>query len=158
MKKLLACISASIGPDNLCKSCSRDGCRVYLEGLPDERIIVDVDKAFAAHGRQGRHCDFVVFMLEDGRKLLAVPIELKSGRVDVSQAVEQLQAGAKFAEEFLPKRSEVGCRLVLFHGCGMNRIDRSRLNRKKIRFRGMDLTVKTMRCCSPENLAKALKP
>ena len=127
-----------------------------LENIPRERIVVDADKAFEAHRHGGKRCDFVLFVLECGRKLVAAPIELKSGSVEVSDALEQLQEGAAFAERFTPQASRAVCRPILFHGARLHRDDRKRLNRGKIRFRGVNFTVKTKRCNRPRNLADAL--
>ena len=157
MKEVLDTIRANIGAEYCCGSCSRDRCRVSLENVPRLRIVVDADKAFEAHGYSGKRCDFVLFVLEDGRKLVAAPIELKSGSVDVSDALEQLQEGAAFAERFSAEASGAVCRPILFHGAGLHRDDRNKLNRGKIRFREVDLTVKTMRCNRPRNLAGALE-
>ena len=156
MKEVLDGIRANIGAENCCESCSRDGCRVYLDDVPRERIVVDADKAFEAHGRQGKRCDFILFVHEGCRKIIAAPIELKSGTVDVSHALGQLRVGAAFAERFSPKDCEVICRPILFHGKRIHPKDRSTLNRNKIRFRGVDLTVKTSRCNRSRNLAEAL--
>ena len=157
MNKVLDGIRAAVGADNCCESCSRDGCRVSLEGVPRERIVVDADRAFTAHNTPGKRCDFILFVLEDDRRIFAAPIELKSGRVDVSDASEQLQGGAAFAERFAPKGSGVVCRPILFHGKRIDRNDLSKLNRTKIRFRSVNLTVKTSRCNRLRNLAGALE-
>ena len=149
-------IRANIGAENCCESCSRDRCRVFLEDVPRERIVVDADKAFEAHGQWGKRCDFILFVLEGAQKLVAVPVELKSGNVDVSDALEQLQKGAAFAERFTPEASGAVCRPILFHGKAIHRKYRSAINRKKIRFLGVNLTVKISRCNRPRNLADAL--
>jgi len=149
-------IRANIGAENCCESCSRDGCRVSLEDVPRERIVVDADKAFDAQGHRGKRCDFILFVLEGDGKLVTAPVELKSGRVDVSDALEQLQEGAAFAERFAPNASDAACRPILFHGSKIHPKDWNTLNRKKIRFRGVDLTVKTARCNRPRNLAGVL--
>ena len=157
MNQVLDGIRADVGAENCCRSCSRDGCRVFLEDIPRERIVVDADKAFEAYEAPGKRCDFILFTLKCGRKLVAAPIEIKSGKVDVSDALEQLQEGAAFAERFAPEDSEAVCRPVLFHGSAIHPKDRSRLNRKKIRFREVNLTVKTSRCNRRRNLADALE-
>lgn len=157
MKAVLDGIRVGIGAENCCETCSRDGCRVSLKDVPHERIVVDADKAFYAHGHRGKRCDFILFVLGGGGKLVVAPIELKSGRVGVSDALKQLQQGAAFAERFVPEASEAACRPVLFHGSGIHRTDRSRFNREKIRFRGVDVTVKTGRCDRTRNLAGALE-
>lgn len=157
MKEVLEGIRAGIGAENCCRSCSRGGCGVSLKDVPRERIVVDADKAFEAHGQSGKRCDFILFVPGGGRQIVAAPIELKSGRVDVSDASEQLRQGAAFAERFTPGESETACRPILFHGRRIDRNDLSKLNRTKIRFRGVDLTVMTSRCNRPRNLADALK-
>lgn len=104
----------------------------------------------------GKHCDFILFVLEGCRKLVAAPLELKSGRVDVWDALEQLQAGAAFVEQFSPAEATAICRPVLFHGRGIHPKELRTLNRSKIRFRGMSLTVKISRCGRSRNLADSL--
>ena len=156
MKKALDGIRARVGAGNCCKSCSRDGCRVYLHDVPRERVIVDADKAFRAHGRQGKHCDFIVFLPGTDGRLFAAPIELKSGKVDVSDAVQQLQEGSTFAERFVTQEPEVVCRPILFHGRAIHPNERRALNRKKVVFRGVELTVKTKSCGRRRNLMDGL--
>ena len=157
MKEALDDIRAKIGAENCCGSCSGDGCRVFLTDIPRDRVVVDAEKAFKAHGRSGKRCDFILFVPGDARKLVAAPIELKSGGVDVSEVLEQLQGGAAFAERFAAKASGAVCRPILFHGNSIHRKDLNRLNRKKVRFHGVDLTVKIKRCNRPRNLADALE-
>ena len=70
-------------------------------------------------------------------------------------AAKQLQGGAHFAARFTSP-SETDCLPVLFHGKGLDRIERDRLNRAKIIFRGRKLTVRTARCNAPRNLARVL--
>ncbi len=79
---------------------------MFLEDVPRERVVVDADKAFEAQGYSGKRCDFILFVLEYGRKLVAAPVELKSGSVDVSDALEQLQEGAAFAERLVEQKND----------------------------------------------------
>ena len=154
MSAALDGIRASVGAGNCSESCSRDGCNVSLTGVPPARMIVDADKAFPAHGREGKHCDFILFVDRNGAPLLAAPVELKSGRPDVSEAIEQLQGGANFADRFAPSNAD--CLPVLFHGGSVHKKERKVLDRTKIKFRGRKLTVKTARCGRPRNLANVL--
>ena len=146
-------IVAAVGGGNLTTSCSRDECTADLStGVPQRRVIVDADRAFPAHQWTGRRCDFIVF-LADARhdRVISVPLELKSGRVEVSQASEQLQRGADFAAHYGP--SNATCQPVLMHG---KRINLTHLNRKKVQFRGLHLTIKAGRCNRLGNLAQVL--
>ena len=157
MTDVLDRIRAKAGPENRVDSCSRDGCRVDMTEVPTDRVIVDVDKAFPAHELDGKRCDFVLFtQLDDGR-LLVAPTELKSGKVDSSEAVEQLQGGAAFVEWIAQPPSDAVCRPVLIHGKGLHRAERNKLNSSKVAFRGRKLTVKTARCGQPRNLARVLE-
>lgn len=116
MKAVLNGIHAEIGAGNCSRSCSRDRCRVSLEDIPSERVVVDADKAFEAHGCGGKRCNFILFALGRDGKLVVAP-----------------------------------------SGGGMHPADRCKLNRGKIRFRGVNITVTTSRCNRPRNLAGALK-
>ncbi len=155
MSAALDDIRAKVGAENCGKSCSRGGCRVYLTDAPTDRVIVDADKAFPAHEREGKRCDFILFVDRGDGRLLAAPVELKGGRADASEAIEQLQGGADFAACFAPSPN-ADCRPILFHGRNLHRMERGRLNRAKIAFRGLELTVKTAQCGRPRNLAGAL--
>ena len=77
-----------------------------MADVPSPRIIVDADRAWPAHGIEGGRCDRVLFVVDviDGvpGRLVAVPIELKSGGVDASKAAQQLQTGADFVHRFVP--------------------------------------------------------
>lgn len=154
MSTALDGIRASVGAGNCSESCSRDGCHVSLTGVPSARVIVDADKAFPAHGREGKHCDFILFVDRDDAPLLATPVELKSGRPDVSEAAKQLQGGADFAAELAP--SNAVCLPILFHGGSVHKKERKDLNSAKVKFRGRKRTIKTARCGHPRNLAKVL--
>ena len=126
--------------------------------VPRSRIVVDADRAFPAHRIEGKRCDYILFALGTAEDvLLTAPMELKSGGVDISEAGEQLQAGASFADRFTSGNVTSRCRPILFHGRRIHRTDRDRLNRIKIRFRGRNLTIKTQSCGRPKNLALALR-
>ena len=128
-----------------------------MTDVPSDRVVVDADLAFPAHGLKGRRCDFVLFVLGTEGHLLAAPLELKSGGVDASKAADQLQGGATFADSVAPANNETVCRPILFHGAGIHTKQRKILNRTKIAFRGRKLTIKTARCKRLRNLACALK-
>ena len=128
-----------------------------MKNVPRHRVLVDANKAFEAHDIQGPRCDCILFFTgSDEGPLFTVPIELKSGDVDVSEALEQLKAGAKFVNRFVPTTVDSTCRPILFHGKGLHSDQRKKLNRTKIRFRGVNLTIRTAHCSESENLMNAL--
>ena len=157
MSEVLDGIQTQLGAENLSDACSRDRCRVSMEGVPLPRVAVDADLAFPAHKMEGRRCDYVLFFQgTDTDTLFAVPMELKSGGVDASEVSAQLQGGADFAHRFAPQHYEAVCHPVLFHGRSIHPKQRKALNRAKVRFRGRQLTISTARCNRPGNLARAL--
>lgn len=83
--------------------------------------------------------------------MVTVPLELKSGRAEVSHVSVQLQKGADFAARFAPANTI--CYPVLIHG---KRISLERLNRAKVHFRGRQMTIRTGRCNRSRNLERAL--
>ena len=159
MNEILSRIRAQVGMESLSGSCSRDGCRVYMTGVPSPRIVVDVDRASQVHEISGKRCDFILFFTSATKDMLVmVPMELKSGEINASTASEQLQRGAELAERFTHNRVAVGslCHPILFHGKRIHEKTRKALNRAKVRFRGRQLTIKTARCGQPGNLANVL--
>ena len=128
-----------------------------MEDVPPRRVVVDADRAFPAHGMEGRRCDYVLFFMRVSKDaLFGVPMELKSGSVDASQVSEQLQQGADFVHRFMPTVVKSFCHPVLFHGRGLHPKQRKTLNRAKVRFRGRELTITTARCNRPKNLSRVL--
>ena len=129
-----------------------------MDGVPFPRVIVDANKAFTDHKIEGKRCDCILFFMNIAEdKLISVPIELKSGSVDASEAFEQLQGGADFADRYAPKNRDSICRPILIHGQGIHKQQLNWLNGKKVNFRGIRLTIETARCNHPKNLANALE-
>lgn len=154
---ILASLRSRVGADNLAASCSGDGCRVYMTDVPTPHVIVDADKAFDAHRIPGQRCDRVLFLLGPApSRLMAAPIELKSGTVDASHVAGQLQQGIEFVKRFAPPDASLTCRPILIHGRQLHPKQRKTLNRTKISFGRQRLTITTARCNRPRNLAMAL--
>ncbi len=152
MSEVLDGIRQAVGEDNLSDSLSRDECGVDAAGLPADRVVVDADLAFPSHRWPGSRCDFVIFFpVADERYVVTAPLELKSGRADVSSVSRQLQQGADFAARFAPANAV--CRPVLIHG---KRINLRALNRAKVRFRDRHMTIRAGRCNRAGNLVQAL--
>ena len=158
MSEVLDMLRSQAGAASLSNSCSRDGCQVDMTDVPRRRVIIDMDKALSASTTAGKRCDYVLFFMDAENRLVTVPLELKSGSVDsISEVCEQLQQGATYAEDLAEENSEPICRPTLFHGRGIHKAQRPKLNRVKVRFRGQKLTINTARCGQPGNLARALR-
>ena len=158
MNEILENIKENVGADNLCDSCEENDCKASLEGVPQSRVLVGANKAFEAHQVTGNRCDCILFFMDSvDDSLFAVPIELKSGKVDASEVFEQLQQGANFADRFAPRNRDSICRPILIHGPGIHKSQQKKLNRNKVRFRGAACTIERGRCDHPRNLANVLE-
>ena len=154
---ILGLLRSRIGDNHLATSCSGAGCRVDMTDIPVKRVIVDADKAFDAYRIPGQRCDRVLFLLGPAPyRLIAAPIELKSGTVRASEVAGQLQQGIEFVKRFAPPNAHLTCRPILIHGRGLHSYQRATLNRTKISFGSQRLTITTARCNHPGNLATAL--
>ena len=143
--------------DRKATSYTKEGCRVSMENIPTNRIVLDVDLAFPTGRTRANQCDFVLFYIDSNRNsLFGVPMELKSGDVDASQVVAQLQEGARIVDRCTPNDIEMDLVLVLVHGGGIHRSQRNRLRTSRIRFRGAEFPINTTRCSHQGNLAQAL--
>lgn len=146
-----------VGEENLSRSHRREGCRVYLDGVPSPRIAVDADLAFPDHSFEGSRCDLVIFLVDTDGKLLTVPAELKAGNVDASEVHGQLQQGANFAVRVALRGMESKLIPVVFYGKRIHPKQLRTLNRLKVNFRGQRLTIKIARCNRRGNLANSLR-
>ena len=136
---------------------TKEGCRVSMANIPSERVVLDVDLVFPTGRANTNQCDFVLFYIDSIQSsLIAVPMELKRGHVDASDAVAQLQEGARIVDSHTPHDVEMDLVFVLVHGAGMHRSQRNRLRTSRIRFRGTDFPINTARCGHEGNLAQAL--
>lgn len=168
MNNILKYIQDKIGAENCSQSCDPGhGCEVCLDGITLDRVIANADSRGLDQFFPGSRCDFILF-LENPKGLSIVPLELKSGTLPSSEhIIEQLQAGANFAQKMLKKLEKRGiisqscslvCNPILLHGNDLKKVQLRNLNQKraKIHFWGAQLTIQTARCGRPRNLANAL--
>ena len=128
-----------------------------MANIPSERVVLDVDLVFPRGRADTNQCDFVLFYIDSiQNSLIAVPMELKRGDVNASEAVAQLQDGARIVDGCTPNDVEVNLVLVLVHGGSIHRSQRNRLRTARIRFRGTEFPINTARCSHQGNLAQAL--
>ncbi len=142
--------------DNSCRSmkCNKDGCKVDLRGTPTNRLIIDMDCKALGMTNETR-CDYL-FVGEENKITWVVPIELKGGGVSsVTHVAKQLNGGAKLAEKLLLSGLKFQFVPVLAHGRPIHRSLRSQLRKEKIKLRGMEQKIKTIKC--GDQLDKALK-
>ena len=143
--------------DRRATSYTKEGCRVSMANIPSGRVVLDVDLVSTVGKTDTNRCDFVLFYIDTAQSsLIGVPMELKRGDVDASEAVAQLQEGARIIDRCTPNDVEMNLVLVLVHGGSMHRSQRNRLRTSRIRFRGEEFPINTTRCGHQGNLAQAL--
>ena len=146
-----------IGDNEVTSPYTKEGCRVSMANIPTNRIVLDVDLAFPTGRTNTNQCDFVLFYIDTTQNsLVGVPMELKRGDVDASEAIAQLQEGARIVDNHTLRDVEVNLVLVLVHGGSMHRSQRNRLRTARVRFRGEEFPINTTRCSYQGNLAQAL--
>ena len=168
LKELLAEIGKQVNKECLSKSCSGDGCRVYLTGTPPDRVIVNLECEFERRKISTKRCDYILFYGNASQSnLIVVLIELKSGTFKTGLVADQLQGAADFVAGLfgkLPKEAntvlntlEITCVPSLFHGKGIDRFQLRELERAKVRFFSRNIAIKRRKCGEPKNLALVLK-
>ena len=150
-------IQRQINRDNLINSCSGEGCTVDIEGVPSKRIIVHVENEFDLQKRTEKRCDRLLFFVNTENRLVAVPIELKSGTAQESDVVEKLENSLKFAERIASATSTSRTEYcpVLFHGRDIKWNNPRGLKQLRVRFRG-NLLVLRGKCGGKNHLANLL--
>ena len=152
-------IRKRVGEENLTNSCSSDGCRVDMTDVPHPRIVVEVERMFQVNQRSDKRCDRMLFYVDpDSSKLVVVLIELKSGNFNATDVYQQLQSGAKFAEELVPKDIEMTCIPVVFYGKRSHYAQLRKLKRNEVRFRRQTFPIRKRKCGRrTKNLASVLE-
>ena len=157
MSEVLSEIRTRVGEGNLTNSCSGRNCRVDMTDIPGNRVVVDVDLAFAAHAGTGKHCDRILFYENTVQNsLVVVLIEHKGGAFDSARDIaEQLQGGANFIKNFIPGSIKAICIPILFHGGGSHKAQRDKLKRLKVGLT-QKLPINVGKWGAPKNLANVL--
>ncbi len=157
MSEVLNEIRTRVGEENLSTLRSRSGCGVNMTDAPSPRIVIDADRAFPAHGMTGKRCDRLLFYAA-GNNLVASPIELKSGRAEQSDVVEQLQNSLHFAANIVPRTRTLTTvyRPILFQGRGIKWTNRRGPQELNVNFRGRKTRIRVGRCGIRGNLVRAL--
>ena len=136
----------------------KKGCSVSLKDAPKPRLIIDFDKPGSPLGKNQKRCDYLLVAEVLTKPDWVAPLELKHGEMDASEAVGQLKAGARAAEQLVPNTMSVNFRPVVAFGGGIDKAERNALRNKRNRvwFHGMAESVRLIKC--GEKLTKALGP
>ena len=129
----------------------KEGCSVSLNGVPSDRLIVDLDRPGSPLGPADARCDYL-FIAEDGAGAgWVAPMELTTGPVDADKFARQLQAGASAAERVVRRSESVRFRPVAVYGGGSHIAQRRKLQRndRKVSFHGVREPIRLMKCGAP---------
>lgn len=138
---IISRLRGRVPPESVVTSLSKSGCRVRLDRLIGDRLIIDVDK-IVADGKE--KCDYLLF----GNQPLVAPIELKRGEVGATEARRQLQAGADLANE-LVRPTSLRCDLKpIVFSKKVNKAERDQLKRRShfVHYRGKVEEIRLANC------------
>ncbi len=155
VNRVLDEIREQVGRESLINSCSGEGCRVYMTGIPSERVVIDVEREFESRNITEKRCDRLLFYIT-GNNLVAAPIELKSGKAEQSEVTEKLQNSLHFAASIAPRTLTTAYRPILFEGRGIKWINPRGTKQLNVNFRGSNRRIRIGRCGKSENLVRAL--
>lgn len=126
--------------------CTGPGCSLKLNNLPKPCVLIDMDCKELEHPA-GNRCDYL-FISNNKRQCMVVPIELKSGRLDASQVIKQLQAGSNFADSIIPEYYDVEVQFtpIVAHGGRAHSREIKKLKGQLISFRQIQAQIKLTRC------------
>ena len=160
LSKGLTHIQKQVSPNSLTDKCSGERCTVHLVDIPEERVVINVEKEFDARGDNRKRCDRLLFYGNAGKNtFVAVPIELKSGKAKESEVREKLENSLKLAATVAPDRKASGETVyvpVLFDGRGINRTNPRSRRQFTVNFQGKSVLVLIGRCGRKRNLANLL--
>ena len=117
-----------------------------MQDAPTNRVLIDLDSNDAPVRRNQERCDFIFVAQANDTRVAA--LELKGGKLDASEVVRQLRAGARLAESIVPADAPVRFAAIAVHGGGIHRKERGDLLKpqNRITFRGESGPVNLARC------------
>src|SRR5215470_19639037 len=122
------------------------GCKAMLPKPGKGWVCLSGTRYQKSHSHNGPLCDLLFFLqpATAGRQFVAV-LELKGGRVDVSEVGCQLQGAATVVEGAIDASGEVDFVPLLVHR-GLPTMAVNRLRSVRVRFRGAHYRVRLERC------------
>lgn len=158
-RNVLENISAQFNTESLVPSCGGEGCKVDMNGLPQERVVVNLEREFDSLNKTEKRCDRLLFFRNQG-SLVVATIELKSGKAPESDVIEKTENSLTFASQIVSGLARLKTVYVpiLFEGRGIKWTNpRKKKQGLKVSFGG-GLTIQTDRCGRERNLAGILFP
>ena len=147
--KMLEDVRASFGAEYFIDGISNKDCVVDLGGVPESRLILDLEKFALAKRFIENRCDYVLFIEGGDQKIFCVLIELKSGKFVASHVRRQLQGGANLIKRYC--QLQMGCCALLIHKLGIKRVDQIRMTKDRVKFEGSVAIVRSL-CGTKRNV------
>ena len=124
-------------------SLKRDECEVGLAGIPEPRLLIDLDLPGSPLDEQSVRCDYLVFAGDGRLGFLVAPVEFKG--TWRWKAVRQLQAGANESERHAPTVPAATFRpVVVLQRFGRKMVRRTL--RARVVFRNRPEPIRVLKC------------
>lgn len=155
MTSLVERVRQHVDPACLATKCKKGNCTLKLDGVPRNRVMVDLDCDRIPALRHRTRCDYL--LVTESALAWIVPIELKGGRVDGRHAVQQLQGGVDAIPLSTWQSNQGDWELVpvIAHGKRIHREEQRKLRRLRVKLGGVGARAVTIRCGRP--LAEKLR-
>lgn len=131
--------------------CRRGKCALALEKRAAQVLhVLDCDTCRCL-SLSGKRCDFVVLCQADAdTNIVAIPVEMKVGKIDLKEVIAQLTAGAKLCERILTGKPNVELiPLLLFaKPRGSMAVKATIRNSRSVTFRRRACRLRIYRCGS----------
>ncbi len=127
--------------------------------IPSKRVVINLEHEFDLRKRTEKRCDRLLFFIHPTEeKLIAAPIELKSGKASESDVTEKLKNSLNFTAQIAPVsiRAQIVYIPILFEGRGVKWTNPKGVKQLKVSVHGKRLQILTGRCGRSRNLARAL--
>ena len=124
------------------------GCNVNLEDVSDPKLVVDFDKPEAPLGENDRRCYYFVVADDKNGSWVSV-LELKKGKLNASQVVDRLRAGARATENLIPSNEVEAVRfrpVVFCRGSTKYQKEKLKVRSNFIAFHNQRELVRVMSC------------
>ena len=104
MTQLIKAVSSKVPNELFAKKCYKKGCRLSLQDVPKQHLLIDFDKLDIPSGNQTKCCDYLFVSNKDSEnESYAAPIELKKSALEVGEIVTQ----SKYSQGFFPKKNSI---------------------------------------------------
>ena len=146
---LVSRVEKNVNRECLATRCRKEGCSLTLKDLPRPYLLIDMDHRMApSESHERNKCDYI-FIGDEGNWV--VPLELTRGKLEANKVLPQLQAGARVAEEIVPRKARTQFRPIAVYGREFRGSERNKLSQKTngIHFRGQVMLVRAVRSRSP---------